>query len=99
MSVSRASIIFALGSIGPAIHGWTSCMRRLFSSRCVVHERDTCFIVFCAIGQLLERRSSLRHRCYWPALPDRRIMALRKELVAGALYRPKVHSSFRIAFD
>src|SRR5882762_9812774 len=46
-------------------------MRRRFSSRRVVHERDTCFIVCCAIGQLLERGSSLRHRCYWPALRDR----------------------------
>src|SRR5258706_12895564 len=70
MRVSRASIIFALGSIGPSIHGWTSCMRRRFSSRRVAHERDTCFIVCCAIGQLLERGSSMRQRCYWTAFPD-----------------------------
>jgi hypothetical protein len=45
-------LIFALGSIRPSIQGWTSCMRRRFSSRRVVQERDACSDVCCAVPLL-----------------------------------------------
>jgi hypothetical protein len=53
MRVSRASITFALGRTGPFIQGWTSCMRRRFSSRRVVQERDARANVCCAIALVI----------------------------------------------
>src|ERR1700679_3600139 len=64
MRVSSASIIFVLGRIEPFIQGCTCCIRRCFSSRRVVQERDTCPNVCCAIGSL----SSCSHADYTPAL-------------------------------
>src|ERR1700733_6314789 len=52
MRVSSASMIFVLGRTEPFIQGCTCCMRRCFSSRRVVQERDTCPNVCCAIGLL-----------------------------------------------
>src|ERR1700679_538540 len=47
--VSRASMIFSLGRISPFIQGRTSCIRRRFSSRRVVQERETGSRVWCGV--------------------------------------------------
>jgi DNA-binding transcriptional LysR family regulator len=44
--------MLVLDNIGPTIQGCTSCIRRRFSSRRVVQERDTCSDVSCFTGLL-----------------------------------------------
>src|SRR6266481_1928635 len=85
MRVSRASMIPSLGRIGPFIQGRISCIRRRFSSRRVVHERDTRSNVCCAIGSLLFPFHHKKLRC----LAQQEKAAFRIQVLL-----PSVRSSF-----